>query len=70
MSSMIKDEKKPDYQVTCKNEVFTASMELMRGLSNIVGFQKKARIVIDYDPDLRNFTMEVFSQQDAESDEL
>lgn len=44
---------------------FMTVLEWMRYLTDIVRFNQKARIVIEYDPDKEKFFTEIFISQDA-----
>lgn len=48
-----------------KNSIFKVVFDSMRYLADIVNTEQKARIVFDYDPDVRNWVMTVFIDKDA-----
>ena len=48
-----------------RRDGFLIALEWMRYLTDIVSFNQKARIVIDYDPDKETFYTEIMLAQDA-----
>ena len=48
-------------QESGKNAIFQIMLDSMKYVSNIVSAKKKARIVLDYDPDAENWVMTLFT---------
>lgn len=47
------------------NDGFVSALEWMRYLTDIIGLQQKARIVIEYDPSRKKCETEIFISEDA-----
>lgn len=48
-----------------KNSIFRVVFGCMQYLTDVISMEQKARIVLDYDPDALNWTMQVFTAKDA-----